>query len=162
MSKIFQTASVAATVGAIMVGGSYYLEHELGLEPCTLCYFQRYLAILVTAILTILLLFRPFGFMRRIFGLLAFAPSAAGTYVSFHHIQLQNLPKDQLPAACAPNLHYLIQNFPIKKVVEILTQQTGDCAKMDWSALGLTLPQWSMIGFSFLCFSTLVLIFAKR
>jgi disulfide bond formation protein DsbB len=41
----------------------------------------------------------------------------------------------------------MFENFPFKKAIDLVFKGTGDCANIDWTFLGLTIPQMSLIAF---------------
>ena len=84
--------------------------------------------------------------------------SSAGGAVSIRHIWLQNLPPDQVPA-CGPGLNYMLDVFPLQNVIQQVLAGSGECAEMDWSFLGLSLPGWSLVVFAGLLVVGLIQLF---
>jgi disulfide bond formation protein DsbB len=41
----------------------------------------------------------------------------------------------------------MFDNFPLQKAFKLIFRGTGDCAAIDWTFLGLTLPQLGLIAF---------------
>jgi disulfide bond formation protein DsbB len=62
------------------------------------------------------------------------------------HIWIQHLPPEQVPE-CGPSLEYVLENFPITQTIKLMLSGTGDCAKVDWTMLGLSMPAWTLIAF---------------
>ena len=145
-------ACIAAMAGAL------YLQHVDGLEPCPLCIFQRIGVIAAALILLIATLHGPQRTGIRIYGALTGLAAIAGGAVSIRHIWLQNLPPDQVPA-CGPGLNYMLDVFPLQSVIQEVLAGSGECAEMDWSFLGLSLPAWSLVVFSGLLLVALVQLF---
>jgi disulfide bond formation protein DsbB len=50
-------------------------------------------------------------------------------------------------ADCGVGFDYMFENFPLQKAFKLLFRGTGDCAAIDWTLLGLTLPQLALICF---------------
>ena len=100
----------------------------------------------------------PKGFGVRIYGALTGLAAIAGGAVSVRHIWLQSLPADQVPA-CGPGLNYMLDVFPLQSVIQEVLAGSGECAEMDWSFLGLSLPAWSLVVFSGLLLVALVQLF---
>ena len=65
------------------------------------------------------------------------------------HIWLQNLPPDKVPS-CGPGLDYWVETLPLKSVFEQVLTGSGECAKVDWTFLGQSLPVWSLVFFAVL------------
>lgn len=140
------------------MAGALYLQHVDGLEPCPLCIFQRVGVIVGAVILLIASLHGPKGMGVRIYGALTALAALGGGAVAARHIWLQNLPADQVPA-CGPGLDYMLDVFPLQNVLQQVLAGSGECAEMDWSFLGLSLPAWSMVVFAGLLVVALIQMF---
>lgn len=132
--------------GAAMAG-ALYLQHVDGLEPCPLCIFQRIGVIAAAVILLIASLHGPTGVGIRVYGALTALAAIGGGAVAIRHIWLQNLPPHEVPA-CGPGLDYMLDVFPLQNVIRQVFAGSGECAELDWSFLGLSLPGWSLVVFS--------------
>jgi len=64
--------------------------------------------------------------------------------VAARHTWIQHLPEDQVPA-CGPGLGYIFQNFPLRDALELLFRGDGNCAIVDWTLVGLSIPEWVFI-----------------
>jgi disulfide bond formation protein DsbB len=42
----------------------------------------------------------------------------------------------------------MIESFPLRRVIPMVFRGTGDCSKIDWTFLGLTIANWSFLVFS--------------
>jgi disulfide bond formation protein DsbB len=47
----------------------------------------------------------------------------------------------------------MIETFPLKRVIPMIFRGSGDCTKIDWTFLGLSIANWS-----FLCFVAIALV----
>ena len=72
--------------------------------------------------------------------------SIAGIAVAGNHVRLQHLPPDQVPA-CGPGLDYMLDVMPVSGVIRKVMTGSGECANVDWSFLGLSMPAWSLVWF---------------
>jgi disulfide bond formation protein DsbB len=77
---------------------------------------------------------------------LALLAAAAGIAVAGRHVWLQHLPADQVPM-CGPGLNFLMEAFPLSSVIRTVLTGSGECAKVDWTFLGLSMPEWSLAWF---------------
>ena len=59
---------------------------------------------------------------------------------------LQHLPADEVPA-CGPGLNYWVETLPIMQVFEQVLKGSGECALIDWTFLGLSIPMQTLILF---------------
>lgn len=69
--------------------------------------------------------------------------------VAARHVWLQHLPPDQVPA-CGPGLNYWVDTLPILQVFQEVLKGSGECAVIDWTLLGLSIPEQSVIFFGVL------------
>lgn len=123
-----------------------YLQYFQDLHPCAMCVFQRVAMIATGLAFLVTLLIGPKGRGRIVGGIAAFIPAVAGAAVAGRHVWLQNLPEDQVPA-CGAGLNAMLDVFPLAEVVKLVLSGDGNCAVIDWTFLGLSLPAWTMIGF---------------
>jgi len=137
---------------ASIVGMSFalYLEHVKGLDPCPLCVFQRVGLMAMGIFALIAFLHNPTSnLMKRMYALLATLSIGWSVGVAARHVWLQTLPPDQVPS-CGPGLNYLIDALPLKTVLSEVLTGSGECAAIDWTFLGQSLPVWSLVFFSVL------------
>ncbi|NNC77208.1 MAG: disulfide bond formation protein B [Woeseiaceae bacterium] len=121
-----------------------YAQHQLMLEPCPLCVLQRVAVIALGVIFLLAALHNPAGASRHSYSLLLLVAATAGTVVAGRHVWLQNLPEDRVPA-CGPGLDYMMDNFPFRDVLDMVFTGSGECATLDWSFLGLSMPAWVLV-----------------
>ena len=80
--------------------------------------------------------------------------------VAARHVWLQNLPPDRVPS-CGPGLDYWLETLPMKSVLQQVLNGSGECAAIDWTFLGQSLPVWSLVFFSILLLISLWQLFRK-
>ena len=128
----------------------FYLQRHLGLSPCPLCIFQRVGLIVMGGFALISALFNP---KSKVVRLILWLGSLAGigwaTAVAARHVWLQHLPADQVPS-CGPGLNYWMDTLPILQVFKEVFAGSGECASVDWTLMGLSIPEQSLILFSIL------------
>ena len=126
----------------------FYFQKVLGLEPCPMCIFQRVAMMATGIIFLVAAIHGPKGAAGRwAYSLLAVIASGIGAFIAGRHTWLQGLPEDQRPA-CGPTLDYLVDMMPLKDVVETVIRGDGNCAKIDWTLLGYSLPAWTFVVFA--------------
>ncbi|TRW91424.1 disulfide bond formation protein B [Methylobacter sp. KRF1] len=123
-----------------------YFQFVQGLDPCPLCISQR-IAILLTGLVFLSAAIHNPGQK----GVTAYAIAGAitalcGAAISTRHVWIQHLPADEVPE-CGPGLEYVLQNFPLFETVKLMLSGTGDCAKVDWTMLGFSMPAWTLLAF---------------
>lgn len=138
---------LASVIGMAFV---LYLEHVKGFEPCPLCVFQRIGLIGLGFFSLLAFLHNPkHVFMKRLYAGLGTISILWSAGVAMRHVWMQNLPADQVPS-CGPGLDYLLDSFPMTTVLKQVLSGSGECALVDWTLFGLSLPVWAAIFFSFL------------
>ncbi|MDQ3289487.1 MAG: disulfide bond formation protein B [Pseudomonadota bacterium] len=124
-----------------------YTQLHAGLEPCPLCIFQRVAFAALGLVFLIGALHAPKGNVgKRTYGVLAGMAALVGIAVAGNHVRLQNLPADEIPS-CGPGLGYMMEVMPVTGVIRKVMTGSGECAKVDWSFLGLSMPVWSLLWF---------------
>jgi len=123
-----------------------YFQFVDGLDPCPLCISQR-LAIMTTGLVFLIAaLHNPGSVGVKRYALLGAFTALCGAAISTRHVWLQHLPPDQVPE-CGPGLEYVLQNFPLSETIKMMLSGTGDCAKVDWTLLGFSMPVWTLLAF---------------
>ena len=127
---------------------AYYFQYVEQLEPCPLCIFQRIAVLLVGIWFLVRGLHNPLSGSRwgLFYGIMGFISAALGTFISTRHVYLQNLPEGEIPA-CGPALEYLVEMLPVSDVIATVMAGDGECAKVAWSLLGLSMPAWLLVFF---------------
>ena len=131
--------------GLVAVGME--LQHLLRLSPCPLCIFQRVAFAALGVAFLLGGLFAPRGAGGRAFwGVLALVAAAAGIGIAGRHVWITHLPADQVPS-CGPPLSFMMEANPLTDVITKVMTGSGECAKVDWTVLGMSMPAWSLLWF---------------
>lgn len=135
-----------------------YLQNHLKLEPCPLCIFQRIGLWIMGFFALLAVIFNPKQQAARIiFWLGGVIGTLWGIGVAARHVWLQHLPADQVPA-CGPGLNYWVETLPIIQVFQEVLKGSGECAVIDWSLFGLSLPMQTLILFIIIFVIHLILL----
>ncbi len=130
-------------VSVLLLVYGFYLQFVEQLEPCPLCISQR-LAFIATGLIFLIAAIHNRGI--KIYAVLAAVSALVGASVSARHVWLQHLPPEDVPE-CSPGLEYVFQHFPLADTIKLMLTGTGECAKVDWTLLGLAIPSWALIAF---------------
>jgi disulfide bond formation protein DsbB len=145
-SRLTHLGIFVGTVVAMLF--ALWLQHYQHLEPCPLCIFQRVAMMAIGLVALIAFLHAPASALaRRLYAGLVVLAALAGVGVAGRHVWLQNLPPEDVPA-CGPGLDYWMDTFPLQDVVMKVFKGSGECAKVDWMLLGLSLPSWTLLAFT--------------
>ena len=145
-------------VCAGLLGVAFYMEHVMGLEPCPLCWLQRFGFMAAGLVSLLAALHGPGSVGIRIYGFLLVVGSGAGLAMAGRQLWLQNLPADQVPS-CGPSVDYMLEVLPWMDVLTTALKGTGDCAEVTWRFLGLSIPGWTAVFFSLVIITGLVMMF---
>jgi disulfide bond formation protein DsbB len=130
---------------AAMLGFALLTQKLMHIEPCPLCMFQRVGIALVGVVFLLAVLLHPRGALgARIWGVLIALTTLLPIGVAGRHIWVQAQPEGSVPS-CGATLDYMLDVFPILQVVRQVLSGGGECAKIDWRFLGLTMPMWVLI-----------------
>lgn len=142
--RLLNAAGAAAVVG--LMAYALYQQHVVGLEPCPLCIFQRVAMIALGVVFAVAALHAPVGRGARVYGALGTVVALAGIGIAGRHVYLQNLPPEAVPA-CGPGLDYMLEVFPLTETLRMVFTGSGECAEIDWTFIGLSMPAWVLIWF---------------
>ncbi len=138
-----------------LLGCGYYLQFVAGLEPCPLCIFQRIAYISIIIISFAGLVHGPGRIGIRVYSSLLSIASLIGAAIAGRQVWLQHLPADQVPE-CGPDLDYMLELFSFAETLQKVFTGSGECAEVQWTFLGLSIPEWSLICFLGLACTCLV------
>jgi disulfide bond formation protein DsbB len=129
-----------------LVGLALWIQTRYNLEPCPLCITQRicFMALGVTFLIGAIV--KPVTIYAKIATLAQVLAALIGAGWALRHWWIQ-AHKESMIADCGVGFDYMFENFPLKKALSLVFKGTGDCAAIDWTFLGLTIPQLSLIAF---------------
>jgi disulfide bond formation protein DsbB len=137
---------VGFLIGAAGLGFAYYAQFGLGLEPCPLCILQRLTLLVLGAMFLLATVHSPGGWGARVHGALIGLTAGVGAAIAARHVWLQHLPPEETPR-CGPGLDYLLETLPLNELVREVLTGSGECARVDWTLLGLSMPEWTLLLF---------------
>ncbi len=142
-----------------LVGLALVIQTKYHLEPCPLCISQRMVFMGLGLIFLAAAIQKPMQLGRKVYALLLVLTSLGGAGVAIRHWYLQ-AHRDTMIADCGVGFDYMFDNFPLQKALTLVFRGTGDCAAIDWTFLGLSLPQLALI--NFIGFAVYALYLIKR
>ena len=129
-----------------LVGLALVIQTKYHLEPCPLCISQRMVFMGLGLVFLAAALQKPAQLGRKIYALLLVLTAMGGAGVAIRHWYLQ-AHRDTMLADCGVGFDYMFDNFPLQKALTLVFRGTGDCAAIDWTFLGLSLPQLALLRF---------------
>jgi disulfide bond formation protein DsbB len=142
-----------------LLGFGMFLQLGLGLEPCPMCIMQRYAFVACGLIAGIAALHGPAGAGRRVYAAAIALTAVAGGSVAARQSWLQHFPPKAVD--CGPDLEFMLDSFPLAQALPLIFRGTGDCSKVQWSFLGLSIAEWSLIWFVLIALAGIRLSLAR-
>ncbi len=139
-----------------MLAFGLYLQHIVGLEPCPMCIVQRYALVLVALLAGLTAIFSGRATLMCGSGFL-FLTAGFGAFVAVRQSWLQWFPPEL--ASCGRDFYGMIETFPLQRVIPMIFKGSGDCSKVDWTFLGLSIANWSFLSFVLISWVVAALIF---
>lgn len=146
---------MAFLASVLIMGAAFYLEYQVGLQPCSLCIVQRFfLALFGLACLGAAVHFPGTRGMRAYTGFSLFC-ALLGGLAATRQLWLQN-HAEPWAVSCHPGLWQMLQSAPLSQAVRVLVLGTPDCGSINWTLLDLSLPEWSLLAFAGLAVFALI------
>jgi disulfide bond formation protein DsbB len=127
-----------------LLGYALYEQFVDHLQPCPLCQFQRLGVAAMGLVFLVAALHGPGRLGARVYALLLGLSTLFTMGVALRHIYIQHLPADAVPA-CGASLDYMLKVFPLADVVRKVLTGSGECAKVTWTFLWLSMPTWVLL-----------------
>jgi disulfide bond formation protein DsbB len=132
---------VGFAICAALLGYAHYSQHVLGLEPCPLCILQR-IAVLATGLAFLgAALHRAARTGAVAWAALIALTAAIGAAIAARHVWITTQPPGSV-AECGASLDYMLEVLPLREVLAKVLTGSGECGKIDWRFLGLSMPVW--------------------
>jgi len=143
--RLLHALPALACAGLLAFG--YYLQYFQDQDPCPLCLIQRGFFYAIIAVFAAAALHAPGRTGSALYGAGGALFALGGFGVAARQVWLQHLPADQVPA-CGPDLFFMMENFPLKRILEKVFYGSGQCAEVKWRFLGLSIAEWSLACFA--------------
>jgi disulfide bond formation protein DsbB len=129
----------------LLMAYALYVQYGLHEEPCPLCVLQRVAVIGAGAAFLLAAAVNPAGRgLRRLFGSLILLAALVGIGVAARHLYILNAPAGSV-AECGASLDYMMDVLPLHEVLGKVLSGSGECAKVTWRFLGLSMPFWVLL-----------------
>ncbi|MDM3870435.1 disulfide bond formation protein B [Porticoccus sp. W117] len=131
-----------------LMATAFYMQEVMELEPCYMCILQRVFVIATGVVALLAAVHNPRQLGVRIYSLLTAAMALTGSFFSGKQLWLQSLPKDHpyIPD-CGASVDYLFQVESFTTALSKLLRGDGNCAEVQWTFLGLSIPGWTLVCF---------------
>jgi disulfide bond formation protein DsbB len=141
----FRTANLLGALAcAALLAYAYFSQFVLHLEPCPLCIFQRIGVLGMGAVFLAAAAHDPQGGARKLYAGLVLLTAAVTIAIAVRHLWIQSLPEGSVPS-CGASLKFMLKVLPLSDVLSKVLNGSGECAKITWRFLGLSMPAWVLI-----------------
>ncbi|MEM5435201.1 disulfide bond formation protein B [Paraburkholderia diazotrophica] len=141
-----------------LVGGALYLQFVEHQDPCPLCIIQRYFYLLIAVFAFIGASMRGWRGVRAL-EVLALLSALGGVATAVRHVYVQSHPN----FSCGFDaLQPIVDGLPPAHWLPSLFKVAGLCETPYPPILGLSLPQWSLVGFAVAFLALAVSLSRKR
>ena len=133
---------VAACAGAL--GFALFAQYGMRLTPCHLCIFQRVEVLALGLVFAAAALHDPGRTGARVYAALIGLVAAATAATAGRHVWIQMQPPGSVPG-CGADLDFMLEVLPLMDVVIKVFKAGGECAKVDFIFLGVSMPGWVLV-----------------
>jgi len=138
-----------------MIGAALYLQHYKDLLPCPLCVIQRYIFLVIG----IVSLIAASAGKPKVWGGVAMLAALAGLATVGKHLYV--LAHPGLSCGIDP-METFLNKIPTAVYLPWIFKADGLCEDARDTLLGLSVPQWSALGFAIVTAALLVTMVRRR
>lgn len=142
-----------------LVALALWIQTRYQLNPCPLCISQRMVFMGLGLLFLMTAFVKANTLVSKMFTALLVLTALGGAGIAIRHWWLQ-AHRDSMIADCGVGFDYMFENFPLQKALTLVFRGTGDCAAIDWTFLGLSIPQMSLL--AYLSFAVYAVYLAKK
>ena len=136
-------ALIFATCAALLADAVFYMQDQLGLDPCPMCILQRYAFIAIGGTALIAAIHAPGRRGLRVYAALVALFAIAGAGVAIRNSYVQHFPP--LTESCGTDLEFLLNGFPLTQALPKIFAGSGSCSVVAWKFLGLSITEWALV-----------------
>ena len=141
--RLVFAAMFVACAGLIAL--AVYLQEHDGLDPCPMCILQRYAFVALGIVALVAAIHGPQRLALKVYGALIATIAIVGAGVAIRHSYVQHFPPKT--ESCGADLDFIVSAFPLSKALPKIFQGTGSCSTVDWTLLGMSIPEWALVWF---------------
>ncbi|MDU9391085.1 disulfide bond formation protein B [Pseudomonas sp. zfem002] len=143
LRSIFFPAFLASL---LILAGSFYLEHGLGLLACPLCQGQRLVLGAFSLTCLAALVHGAFRAGVRRYLWLCLALALCGALLASRHVWLQGLSLSP-EVSDLHSMTHLLAHGTSTEWLQSMFLGSAECVPITWSFLSLSVPEWSLLAF---------------
>ena len=144
-----------------VLGSAYAIENLYDIEPCPLCVLQRILYWGMAVVCLLGACHNSKTVVRYFYSVSALMLGLIGILLSGRQIWLQHLPMNEVPS-CTAGLDRLLEVYPVLEVLKMIFTSSGECSVVNFTILGLSLAEASLISFAVLTLGSIWIIVLQK
>ncbi|MFZ3321476.1 MAG: disulfide bond formation protein B [Usitatibacter sp.] len=156
--RIVFAAIFVVCAGLIAFG--LYLQEQEGLDPCPMCILQRYAFVTLGIVALVAAIHGPQRLALKVYGGLLALIAIAGGGVAIRHSWVQHFPPKV--ETCGADLDFIVSSFPLSKALPKIFQGSGSCSSVDWTMMGLSIPEWALVWFAAFAAASVWIAFIRK
>lgn len=137
---------LGALLSLVFFLGTYVLQYGFNVEPCPLCYLQRFVLLIISLVFWLGVIQNCKHDGRLVYCAVGFIFSLLGSVLALRQLWLQYMPPVH-ESSCLAGFTTMLEFMPLWEVLTETLQGTQECSKIDFTFLGLSLPGWSLLNF---------------
>jgi disulfide bond formation protein DsbB len=147
-------------VCAGLIAFALYLQEQEGLDPCPMCILQRYAFVTLGVVALVAAIHGPRRLALKLYGGLLALIAIAGGGVAIRHSWVQHFPPKV--ETCGADLDFIVSSFPLSKALPKIFQGSGSCSSVDWTMMGLSIPEWALVWFAAFAAASVWIAFIRK
>jgi protein dithiol:quinone oxidoreductase len=147
-------------VCAGLIAFALYLQEQEGLDPCPMCILQRYAFVTLGVVALVAAIHGPQRLALKLYGGLLALIAIAGGGVAIRHSWVQHFPPKV--ETCGADLDFIVSSFPLSKALPKIFQGSGSCSSVDWTMMGLSIPEWALVWFAAFAAASVWIAFIRK
>lgn len=137
---------LAFVASSLVLSAALYLQFAVGLYPCSLYLVQRFFIGAFALVCMVAAVHGAGRFGSRAYAAAGLCMAMAGGGAAVRQLWLQG--RGAVPENfCHSDLHCLWQSEPLAETFKSLLLGGAECARVNWSLLDMTWPEWSLLAF---------------
>lgn len=137
---------MAFVASCLVLSAAVYLQSAAGFYPCSLYRVQRFFIAAFAAVCLVAGLHGAGARGSRVYAWTGLCTAIGGTTAAVRQLWLQG--QTVAPESiCEGGLRCLVQPEPVTETLSSLLLGSELCARVNWSLLDMTWPEWSLLAF---------------
>ena len=153
---------LAFLTSSLVLSAALYLQFAVGLYPCSLFQIQLFFIGAFAGVCMVATVHGAGRMGSRAYAGVGLCVAGCGALAAVRQLWLQgsSVAPETL---CHSDLQCLWQSEPVSETIKTLLLGGADCARVNWSLLDMTWPEWSLLTFvAMIVFCALQLIQRRR